>query len=148
MRCSSICDAWRIPRACWPSCPCWPGHLASDLERPMACPKLDDSGFGKARVMIVGTAGHIDHGKTTLVRASLLGIRSGAVVITKCDRASPARIEEVGRQIADLVSGTPLAQAPLFPTAAHSGDGIEPLRRWLVELAVRTGPPDKTGQAF
>jgi selenocysteine-specific elongation factor len=120
-----------------------PGH-----ERLVHTMLAGATGIDAVLLLVAADDGVMPQTREHLAITSLLGIRSGAVVITKCDRASPARIEEVGRQIADLVSGTPLAQAPLFPTAAHSGDGIEPLRRWLVDLAARTGLPDKTDQAF
>jgi len=68
--------------------------------------------------------------------------------LTKCDLVTLARIEEVGAQIAELVRETPLAPTPLFRTAAASGDGIEPLRQWLIELAARTARLNDTGQAF
>src|SRR5690242_8849290 len=68
-RCCSIFDAWRNPGACWSSCRCWPGHLANEIERRDPRSSLDDFVFEGAPAMIVGTAGHIDHGKTTLVRA-------------------------------------------------------------------------------
>src|SRR5262245_33376690 len=152
--------------------------------------------------MIVGTAGHIDHGKTTLVRAltgvdtdrlpeekkrgisielgyafldtpagerigfidvpgherlvhtmisgatgihcalrlvaaddgvmpqtrehlavlSLLGIGTGALVITKADRVDVGRVGAVRAEAAALLADTPLAGAPSFVVAAPRGD--------------------------
>jgi len=163
--------------------------------------------------MIVGTAGHIDHGKTTLVRAltgvdtdrlkeekargisielgyayaplpngdvlgfvdapgheklvhtmaagasgidfgllvvaaddgvmpqthehlailGLLGVEHGAVVLTKIDRCDQERRQEAERDIAQLVAGTFLQDAPLFATLAHEpGDaGVARLKAYL-----------------
>ena len=68
--------------------------------------------------------------------------------MTKCDRAAPARLEEVARQIGQLVRGTPLAGAPLFRTAAPRGEGIESLRRWLIDLQARPGRVHHENEAF
>ncbi len=120
-----------------------PGH-----ERLVHTMLAGATGIDAVVLLVAADDGVMPQTREHLAIASLLGIRSGAVVITKCDRASTARIEEVTRQIAELVSQTPLAQAPLFPTTAPRGDGIEPLRQWLVELAARTSAPDETSQAF
>src|ERR1700745_2694644 len=101
--------------------------------------------------MIVGTAGHIDHGKTTLVRAltgvdtdrlkeekargisielgyaysplaggEVLGlcVGHGAVALTKSDRVASTRLAVVEQEIAQMLSSTPLAGAPVFPLDA------------------------------
>ena len=120
-----------------------PGH-----ERLVHTMLAGATGIDAVLLLVAADDGVMPQTREHLAIASLLGIRSGAVVITKCDRASPARIEEVGRQISELVAGTPLAQAPRFPTAAQSGEGIEPLRGWLIELAARTSAPEDTSQAF
>jgi len=120
-----------------------PGH-----ERLVHTMLAGATGIDAVLLLVAADDGVMPQTREHLAIASLLGIRSGAVVITKCDRASPARIEEVDGQIAELVRETPLAHAPRFATAAQSGDGIEPLRRWLIELAARTPLPDVTSQAF
>src|SRR5262245_28289721 len=169
--------------------------------------------------MIVGTAGHIDHGKTTLVKAltgvdtdrlkeekargisielgyaylplesgdvlgfvdvpgherfihhmlagatgidfallvvaaddgvmpqtlehldvlDLLGVSRGAVALTKIDRAETGRAEEVAAAIAELLSKTSLAGAPVFKVSAVSGEGMASLLDHLrVEAAAFT----------
>lgn len=169
--------------------------------------------------MIVGTAGHIDHGKTTLVRAltgvdtdrlkeekargisielgyaytplsngdvlgyidvpgheklvhtmaagaggidfgllviaaddgvmpqtrehlailQLLGIRHGAIAITKVDRVDAERIHAVREQARALTAGTFLAQAPVFAVNATSNVdlGTRSLRACLEEAAAK-----------
>ena len=164
--------------------------------------------------MIVGTAGHIDHGKTTLVRAltgvdtdrlkeekvrgisielgyafmpgpageilgfidvpgherlihtmvagvggidvallvvaaddgvmpqtrehlnilSLLGIRQGAVAITKVDRADVGRLVQVHQELDALLLATPLQLAPRFAVNATDpgNEGVSGLRNWLM----------------
>ncbi|HEV3020290.1 MAG TPA: selenocysteine-specific translation elongation factor [Burkholderiaceae bacterium] len=120
-----------------------PGH-----ERLVHTMLAGATGIDAVLLLVAADDGVMPQTREHLAIASLLGIRSGAVVVTKCDRASPERVGEVRRQIAELVAGTPLAQAPVFPTAAARGEGIEPVRQWLVEIAARAGAADATGQAF
>src|SRR5262249_37835733 len=182
--------------------------------------------FG-AGVMIIGTAGHIDHGKTSLVRlltgvdtdrlkeekergisidlgfaylptpdqsivgfidvpgherfvhtmvagasgidfvvlvvaaddgvmpqtlehlaiVEMLGIRRGVVTLTKADLAATERREEVGHEIANVLSNTALSGAPVVPVSSVSGDGVEALRGHLFEAA-RTFGRRATGGRF
>ena len=106
------------------------------------------TGIDAVLLLVAADDGVMPQTREHLAIASLLGIRCGAVVLTKCDRALPARIDEVSRQIGELVRETPLARAPLFRTVASSGEGIEPLRRWLIDLAVPSDQPRDSGQAF
>src|ERR1700730_2317025 len=106
------------------------------------------TGIDAVLLLVAADDGVMPQTREHLAIASLLGIRRGAVVLTKCDRALPARIDEVSRQIGELVRETPLARAPLFRTVASSGEGIEPLRRWLIDLAAPSDEPRDSGQAF
>jgi selenocysteine-specific elongation factor len=67
----------------------------------------------------------------------LLGVRRGAVALTKIDRADAARIEQVERDVAALLADTPFAGAPVFRTAAtHPGDaGVATLLAHLSDVA-------------
>jgi selenocysteine-specific elongation factor len=170
--------------------------------------------------MIIGTAGHIDHGKTTLVRAltgvdtdrlkeektrgisielgyaytplsngdvlgfidvpgherlirtmvagacgidfallvvaaddgvmpqtrehveilELLGVRQGAVALTKVDRVDERRAREVHAELRAFLAGTPLRNVPIFALDAAAPDhpGTAALRRHLHDVAVRS----------
>jgi selenocysteine-specific elongation factor len=173
-----------------------------------------------ARV-IVGTAGHIDHGKSTLVRAltgtdpdrlpeekrrgitvdlgyaflgdtaaiidvpgherlirnmvagaatidfallvvaaddgimpqttehlqilKLLGIRAGAVVITKCDTVQAEWLDLVEDQIRSAVAHTFLSRAPVFRVDSLSGRGIPELSQALTALFAALPPREDRG---
>jgi selenocysteine-specific elongation factor len=66
---------------------------------------------------------------------SLLGLRSAAVVITKCDRAEAGRMAALREEIAALLEGSGLEASPVFEVAASAGQGLAPLREHLFERA-------------
>ena len=70
----------------------------------------------------------------------LLNVRRGAVALTKVDKVEARRIGEVRHEIAALLVGTTLADAPVFPVSAVTGLGIEALKQHLVQTA-RESPP-------
>lgn len=64
----------------------------------------------------------------------LMGIGRGVVALTKCDRASPARIAQVRAQLAGLLGTSPLAAAPICEVSSRSGEGIEEIAAALLAL--------------
>ncbi|MBA2779828.1 selenocysteine-specific translation elongation factor [Billgrantia kenyensis] len=68
---------------------------------------------------------------------SLLGLDRGLVALTKVDRVDAARRRQVREEIATLLAGTPLAEAPLHEVSSHTGEGVEVLRDRLWTLAAR-----------
>jgi selenocysteine-specific elongation factor len=75
----------------------------------------------------------------------LLGIRNGAVAITKTDRVAPARVLEVRNEIADLFSKTTLAAPAIFPVSAVTGEGIDDLKARLLAAAREWRPKTTAG---
>ncbi|MBI5911364.1 MAG: selenocysteine-specific translation elongation factor [Betaproteobacteria bacterium] len=65
----------------------------------------------------------------------LLGVKRGAVALTKCDRVDAQRVVEAGAQIESLLRGTPLAESRVYPLSARTGNGVDALRRALGEEA-------------
>ncbi len=63
----------------------------------------------------------------------LLGIPRGVVALNKTDLVDAARVRAVTDDIHALLSGTPLADAPIVPVSAHTGAGIGALRDTLAE---------------
>src|SRR4029079_5814571 len=61
----------------------------------------------------------------------LLGLRYGLIVLTKCDLVDETSLEVVELEIRELVQGTFLEQAPIIPTSAHTGQGIDELKAAL-----------------
>src|SRR5262245_37567404 len=61
----------------------------------------------------------------------LLGVREGAVVMTKVDRVDAARRGEVENEIRSLVAATFLKEARVFPVSSVTGEGLPKLKDFL-----------------
>lgn len=69
----------------------------------------------------------------------LLGIRSGAVALTKTDLVDPDRIAHVVGEIRALLDGTGLEGSPVFPVSAATGAGVAELHSHLEIVAASLG---------
>jgi selenocysteine-specific elongation factor len=67
----------------------------------------------------------------------LLGLRHGLIALTKCDLVDETTREVVELEVRDLVRGTFLENAPLLPTSAQSGAGIDELKKTITEVCQR-----------
>ncbi len=65
----------------------------------------------------------------------LLNIRSGLVVITKCDLADRDMLDLVKLEVHELVKGSFLESAPVITASAKTGEGLEDIRNELRCLA-------------
>ena len=65
---------------------------------------------------------------------SILGIRTGVVVITKTDLAEPELLELVTEDVKDLVKGTFLEHAPVLPVSVYENRGIDVLKNTLKQI--------------
>jgi selenocysteine-specific elongation factor len=120
-----------------------PGH-----ERLVHTMLAGATGIDFALLLVAADDGVMPQTLEHLAVLSLLGLNRGLVVITKCDRADPARVQAVGADIAALLADTPLAGAPVLPVSAHSGEGLADLRQHLFDAARQTGAHPHAGEAF
>jgi len=67
------------------------------------------------------------------------------VALTKIDAAAVNRQKQAKTEIAELLAGTALAEAPIFPVAAVSGEGIAELRTHLEAAAAEQGECQTAG---
>jgi selenocysteine-specific elongation factor len=67
----------------------------------------------------------------------LLGLRRGAIALTKCDLVDETTREVVELEVRELVQGTFLESAPLVRTSAHTGEGIPELKAALADICRR-----------
>lgn len=74
----------------------------------------------------------------------LMGIRRGIVAITKADLADDEWLELVRQDVAELVAGSFLEDAPVAVVSSVTGQGVAELRRLILEVAGKTEPkPDR-----
>jgi len=76
----------------------------------------------------------------------LLGLSSGVVAVTKCDRVSPELVQVTASDVRELTRGSFLEDAQIVPVSARSGEGLEALKAALVGLAGR--PAALRGEAL
>jgi selenocysteine-specific elongation factor len=88
-----------------------------------------------ALLVVAADDGPMPQTREHLAILELLGIRDGAVAITKADRVSPERLAEAKAEISAALSSTALRNAPAFAVAAPSGAGIDALRGHLTAAA-------------
>lgn len=93
------------------------------------------TGIDFALLVVAADDGPMPQTFEHLAILDLLGLRRGAVALTKIDRVTPDRVDRVRGEIALLLAETTLAQAPVFPVSGISGDGIPALRSYLSETA-------------
>jgi selenocysteine-specific elongation factor len=75
----------------------------------------------------------------------LLGIRLGAVALTKSDLVDAARIAELTATVRNFVRGSFLAEAPILPVSAVTGAGVAEVKATLQELGLRVPPRPDSG---
>ena len=63
----------------------------------------------------------------------LLGLRHGVIALTKCDLVDATTLEVVELEIRELVQGSFLENAAVIRTSAHTGLGIDDLKKAILE---------------
>ena len=97
-------------------------------------------GIDLAMLIIAADEGVMPQTREHLAICSLLRVRTGLVVLTKTDTVEADWIELVRDDVAALVRGTFLQQAPIVGVSAKTGAGLDELRATLRSLAA-TVPP-------
>ncbi|MEQ1890509.1 MAG: selenocysteine-specific translation elongation factor [Alphaproteobacteria bacterium] len=93
------------------------------------------AGIDFALLVIAADDGIMPQTLEHLTILDLLGIRQGAVALSKSDRADPARLALVTREINAALDRTSLRGVPVFPVSAITGEGINDLRDYLAGAA-------------
>lgn len=115
-----------------------PGH-----ERLMHNMVAGAAGIDYVILVVAADDGPMPQTREHLEILDLLGLERGLVALTKIDRVPPARVSQAAAEVRALLQGRALAEAPVFPVNALSGDGIAPLARHLhgaaADLPARRG---------
>jgi selenocysteine-specific elongation factor len=93
------------------------------------------AGIDFALFIVAADDGSMPQTREHLAILDLLGIRNGAVALTKIDRVAASRVREVQEELAALFSRTTLADSDIFPVSAITGEGIEDLKAHLLKTA-------------
>ncbi len=110
-----------------------PGH-----ERLVRTMVAGASGISLVLFVVAADDGPMPQTREHLAILELLGVQSGAIVVTKIDRVSEHRLTEVSAEVRMLTQGTFLQGAPIFQCAAPLGVGISPLSDFLETQARRS----------
>lgn len=103
------------------------------------------TGIDFALLVVAADDGPMPQTREHLEILELLGIRKGAVALTKIDAVAPERIAAAQAEIAQLLAPTALADAPVFPLSAATGTGIAELRALLDATAAALGKRQAAG---
>ena len=95
-------------------------------------------GIDLAMLVVAADEGFMPQTVEHLNILSLLGVRRGVVVLTKCDLADADWLAMARAELAARVKGTFLENAPVVETSAATGQGIEDLREMLHALVRQT----------
>ena len=103
-----------------------PGH--EKLVRNMLA---GATGIDHVMLVVAADDGPMPQTREHLAILRLLGLDDGVVVITKCDLADEARLQQVRHEIAQLLAGGSLQHAPVLAVSSTTGEGLPALRAHL-----------------
>ncbi len=75
----------------------------------------------------------------------LLGLRLGVVALTKSDLVDAARLAELTASVRNFVRGSFLAEAPVIPVSAVTGEGVAAVKAALQAIGLRVPPRPDSG---
>ena len=96
------------------------------------------SGIDLMLLVVAADDGVMPQTREHVAIARLLGVEQAVVALTKADLAAPGRLATVSTEIANLLAGTPFAEAPILPVSVVTGSGIEALSTRLAAEARAT----------
>lgn len=120
-----------------------PGH--EKLVRTMVA---GASGIDFALLLVAADDGVMPQTIEHLTILSLLGVRRGAAVITKADRADAALLAQRQAQATALLAQAGTAHWPVLTVSAHRGDGMDALRSLLAAEAAAQAPGTGAAEGF
>ncbi|HKK23634.1 MAG TPA: selenocysteine-specific translation elongation factor, partial [Pseudohaliea sp.] len=104
------------------------------------------SGIDLALLVVAADDGPMPQTLEHLAILDLMDVPAGGIAITKADRVDADRLAQVEQEIRAAAAGTVLADAPLHVTSAHTGQGVEEVKAWLLEQARGLSRPPVSGR--
>jgi selenocysteine-specific elongation factor len=120
-----------------------PGH-----ERLVHTMVAGAAGIDLALLVVAADEGIMPQTREHLAVIRLMGVPGGAVALTKIDLVDEELVELVAEEVADLLESTAFARAPVVGVSSRTGQGLDELRRVLVEQAKAAKPRQRTGRPF
>lgn len=103
-----------------------PGH--EDFVRTMVA---GASGMDLVLLAVAADEGVMPQTREHLAVVELLGVPRMVVALTKTDLVEEAWLELVEEEVREALAASPWPQAPVVPTSAEAGDGLDALRTAL-----------------
>ncbi len=110
-----------------------PGH-----ERFIHTMLAGASGVDFVVLVVAADDGVMPQTREHLAIVDLLGLRRGAVALTKIDSVAPERVGQVRADIEDLLSSSGLAGAEVAPVSVVTGEGVDEFRARLFAASAET----------
>jgi selenocysteine-specific elongation factor len=107
-----------------------PGH-----ERLVHNMVAGATGIDFVMLVVAADDGPMPQTREHLQIVDLLGLKRGAVALTKIDRVARERLDNVTRDVRGLLRVTSLDDAPLFPLSSVTGEGVADLKRHIDQAA-------------
>jgi selenocysteine-specific elongation factor len=93
------------------------------------------AGMDHGLLVIAADDGIMPQTREHLRILDLLNIPAITIALTKVDLVEPEQVVRIQRQIAEELSVTRFAQAPVFIVSSQSGEGVQDLHQYLFRLA-------------
>lgn len=105
-------------------------------------------GIDLALFVVAADEGVMPQTREHLAILDLLAIQGGIVALTKVDMIDdPDWLELVTLDVAEVLQGTVLADAPLLPVSARTGQGLKELKQALSKRLQQVAPKEDRGRA-
>ncbi len=115
-----------------------PGH-----ERLVRTMVSGATGIDLVLFVVAADEGIMPQSREHLAICELLGVERGVVALTKIDAVESDLVELARLDVEETLQGSALADAPVIPVSATTGEGLPELRAALEEVA-RQAPPRTT----
>ncbi|HUL42661.1 MAG TPA: selenocysteine-specific translation elongation factor [Burkholderiales bacterium] len=118
-----------------------PGH-----ERFIHTMVSGASGINYGLIVVAADDGIMPQTREHVEILYLLGVKQGAVALTKIDRVNTDRVRIVERDITNLLAATFFETTPVFPVSSIAGTGIDALRTHLIAHSKHLATPQRAGR--
>ena len=120
-----------------------PGH-----ERLVHTMIAGAAGIDRALVVVAADEGVMPQTREHFEVIRLMGVAGIVVAVTKTDAVDAELLELVVEEVTDYLEGTPYEGSLVIPVSATTGEGLDELRRQLLDEARRAAPHQIEGRPF